>query len=179
MYFFMGPTPEEAVEQYTEAVGRAPVPPYWALGFHLCRYGYNNIQNMKDAVDRTRAADYPHDVQYGDIDIMVDALDFTYSEVNFPGLPNYIRELKEEGIKFMTILDPCISIGEPPGTYPPFDRGQQMQVWVMKNQSTPVKGKVWPNHPIYFPDYSKNSTREWWIMLIREFHDLLPYDALW
>ncbi|KAL1437043.1 hypothetical protein MTO96_049051 [Rhipicephalus appendiculatus] len=39
-YFFMGPTPEEVVRQYTEAVGRPLMPPYWALGFHLGRWGY-------------------------------------------------------------------------------------------------------------------------------------------
>ena len=38
LYIFLGPGPEQVVEQYTAAVGRAPLPPYWALGFHLCRY---------------------------------------------------------------------------------------------------------------------------------------------
>ena len=38
LYLFLGPSPEAVVAQYTEAVGRYYVPPYWALGFHLCRY---------------------------------------------------------------------------------------------------------------------------------------------
>lgn len=38
------------------------------------------------------------------LDIMERALDFTYSTDNFPGLPDYIRELKAKGIKFVTIL---------------------------------------------------------------------------
>jgi Glycosyl hydrolases family 31 len=38
LYLFLGPSPEAVVSQYTEAVGRYYVPPYWALGFHLCRY---------------------------------------------------------------------------------------------------------------------------------------------
>jgi len=58
-YFFLGPTPENTVQQYTEAVGRPPLPPYWALGFQLCRYGYNSIEAMKAAVDRTTAANIP------------------------------------------------------------------------------------------------------------------------
>lgn len=44
------------------------------------------------------------DVQYGDIDIMDRRLDFTYDPVRFAGLPEYVEELKERGIKFMTIL---------------------------------------------------------------------------
>ena len=35
---------DQVVSQYTEAVGRYYVPPYWALGFHLCRWGYNRCK---------------------------------------------------------------------------------------------------------------------------------------
>lgn len=54
-----------------------------------------------------------------------------------------------------------------------------MDVWVKLESGEPVTGKVWPQDPVYFPDYSKNSTREWWALLIEEFHDLLEFDGLW
>jgi len=178
-HFFLGPTPENTVQQYTEAVGRAEIPPYWGLGFQLCRYGYDRIENMKAAVDRTEQYDIPHDVQYGDIDIIERELDFTYAKDRFAGLPEYVKELKTKGIKFITILDPCISIGEPEGSYRPFDLGEEMDVWVKRADGTSATGQVWPDDPVYFPDYSKNVTRQWWITLVKEFHDLLEYDGLW
>ena len=36
------------------------MPPYWALGFQLCKYGYNSLDNLRLAVDRTREAGIPH-----------------------------------------------------------------------------------------------------------------------
>ena len=36
------------------------MPAYWALGFHLSRYGYNTLEEMKDVVDQMRACDMPH-----------------------------------------------------------------------------------------------------------------------
>jgi len=119
------------------------------------------------------------DVQYGDIDIMDRELDFTYDKINFAGLPEYVKELKTKGIKFMTILDPIISTGEPAGTYPPFEEGNALDVWIKKADGTPVDGRMWPEDPCYYPDYTLNRTREWWIKQIREFHDVLEFDALW
>lgn len=60
IYIFLGPTPEETVQQFTEAVGRAPIPPYWGLGFQLCRWGYNTIENMQAAVNRTLSYGIPY-----------------------------------------------------------------------------------------------------------------------
>jgi len=54
-------------------------------------------------VDRTAEFRIPHDVQYGDIDIMEKSLDFTIGKP-FSGLPEYVKALKARGIKFMTIL---------------------------------------------------------------------------
>ena len=64
MYIFLGPSPEEVVQQYTEAVGRFPLPPYWSLGFHLCRYGYLTLDNMVAAVERTRQFSIPQEKRF-------------------------------------------------------------------------------------------------------------------
>ena len=106
IYIFMGPTPSKEYTsdkcikafwvtvfiyqgdtnaQYTAAIGRYPMPPYWSLGFHLCRYGYNTLENMQAAVDRTAEYNIPHDAQWGDIDVMDHELDFTINPVEFAG----------------------------------------------------------------------------------------------
>lgn len=119
IYIFMGPTPEEAVGQYHQAVGPQPIPAYWSLGFNLCRWNYNSIGNMNATIERTREAGIPQDVQFGDLDIMFDWLTFTYDSNatynNFSGLPEFIRELKTRGIHFIqsvVSLFGCSSITE-------------------------------------------------------------------
>ena len=96
----------------------------------VARYGYNTLASMQAAVARMREFDIPQDAQWGDIDIMERSLDFTVSQTRFGGLPDYVRQLKGEGVRFVTILDPCISTGEPNNTYRPFDLGQELDVWV-------------------------------------------------
>ena len=46
------------------------MPPYWAMGFHLARWGYDSLSNMEAAVERTRNYSIPLDVIYADIDHM-------------------------------------------------------------------------------------------------------------
>ncbi len=59
-------------------------------------------------VDRTRAAQIPHDVQYVDIDHMDRFKDFTIDEDNFGGLAAYADELHDRGMKLTLIFDPAI-----------------------------------------------------------------------
>ena len=90
-YVFLGPKPEEVVAQYTEAVGRYYIPPYWALGYHQCRWGYNSLANMKAAWNRTINSKIPVDAQWGDIDIMDRKLDFTVDNIHFDGLSDFVE----------------------------------------------------------------------------------------
>lgn len=59
-YVFTGPTPDNVVQQYTELIGRPFMPPYWALGFHLCRWGYGGTDGMKKVIKRMRDAQMPY-----------------------------------------------------------------------------------------------------------------------
>lgn len=62
VFFFAGPRPEDVIRQYQTVIGNPYMPPYWGLGFQLCRYGYNTLDNMKAATLRTLNANIPLDV---------------------------------------------------------------------------------------------------------------------
>ncbi len=74
IYFrFSGPTPENVIQQFTRLIGRPFLPPYYALGFQLSRYGYNTINNLKSAIDRTVNARISFDIQHGmNLDFFID-----------------------------------------------------------------------------------------------------------
>nr|XP_042704861.1 sucrase-isomaltase, intestinal-like [Chrysemys picta bellii] len=162
------------------AIGRPHFPSYWSLGFQLSRYGYGSLDVVKKTVDRMRQYGIPYDVQYGDIDYMERNLDFTYDKENYAGLPEYIQQLKKDGMHYVIILDPFLSKDEAPGTYRPYELGQEMGIWVNNSDGvTPAVGKVWPPGDSVFPDYTNPRTADWWIQMCVEFKTVLDYDGLW
>ena len=177
-YVFLGPTPEEVVEQFTECVGRFYIPPYWSLGYHQCRWGYNSLANMRAAWNRTVSNNIPVDAQWGDIDIMDSKLDFTVDGESFAGLSEFVDEIKADGYKFVTILDPGVSNTQAEGEYPPFLSGDNASVWIKGGDGEPFQGSVWPG-PVYFVDFTNPEAKLWWKDEIETFHQKLKWDALW
>ena len=58
-YFFSGPSPQKVIEQYGELIGLPAWQPAWGFGFHLCRWGYSDVNETKEQVTNMREADIP------------------------------------------------------------------------------------------------------------------------
>lgn len=70
MYFLAGPSPREVVGQYSEVVGKPAKLPFWAFGFHMCRWGWKSLENTKKVVERMREEGIPLEVIWHDLDYM-------------------------------------------------------------------------------------------------------------
>ncbi len=80
------------------------MPPYWGLGFQISRWGFRDLDHVKEVVERTRAAGIPLDAVYGDIDYMAHRQDFTVDQEKYKDLPAYIAELKKKDMRYVIIL---------------------------------------------------------------------------
>jgi len=176
-YIFSGPMAEDVVQQYVSVIGRPQMPPYWALGFHLCRYNYNSAQRLKFIIERNRKLQIPYEVQWNDIDYMSLHRDWTYDNSSYAGLPDIIHDLHDHGQKYMIIVDPGIS-NSYTGQYKPYDLGLAMKVFVQNASSLPMIGSVWPG-PTAFPDFTHPSSHDYWSEVASDYHKVAPFDGLW
>ncbi|XP_026522804.1 sucrase-isomaltase, intestinal [Notechis scutatus] len=180
-YVFLGNTPEQVVQEYLLLIGLPLMPSYWNLGFHICRWNYTDLNEVKAVVERNRAAGIPYDVQYTDIDYMEDKKDFTYDKINFAGLPEFVQDLHDHGQKYVIILDPAISVNNLMNNtpYEAYLRGEQMKVWINEsNGISPLIGEVWPGKTV-FPDFSSPEAVLWWAYECNNFHKMIHFDGLW
>lgn len=68
--------------------------------------------------------------------------DFTYDKEKFGDLPEFIKDLHARGMHYLPLIDAGVSASEVPGTYPPFDIGIKMDIFVKNYTGQPFIGKV-------------------------------------
>lgn len=178
-FIFLGPEPDLVIQQYTNIIGTTMMPPYWSLGFHLCRYGYKTLNRTKQIWQQTRQAKIPFDTQWNDIDYMNKNNDFTYDRVNYAGLPEFVDELHSVGMHYVPIIDPGISNAETPGTYPPFDDGLEMGIFIKNWTGQIFIGKVWNSVSTVFPDFTHPKAADYWTEQIENYHNKVKIDGAW
>lgn len=177
-YLFLGPDPASVVQQYLDVVGHPAMPVYWALGYHLCRWGYQTSNATWDVVKSMRNYGVPQDVQWNDIDYMDRFLDFTYDPEHFNTLPDLVKDLHAHDQRYVMILDPGISSTQSKGSYWPYDEGLKRGVFIKDADGNTLIGKVWPGLTAY-PDFSDEVTHEWWYENLQRFYKKVPFDGLW
>uniref|UniRef100_M0R544 Lysosomal alpha-glucosidase n=1 Tax=Rattus norvegicus TaxID=10116 RepID=M0R544_RAT len=169
VYVFLGPEPKSVVQQYLDVVGYPFMPPYWGLGFHLCRWGYSSTAIVRQVVENMTRTHFPLDVQWNDLDYMDARRDFTFNQDGFADFPDMVHELHQGGRRYMMIVDPAISSSGPAGSYRPYDEGLRRGVFITNETGQPLIGKVWPGSTA-FPDFTNPETLDWWQDMVSEFH---------
>ena len=80
------------------------MPPYWALGFQISRWGLQDLDHVRRIVDRNLAAKVPLEAVYGYIDYMAHRQDFTIDQEKYGNLSAYVDELHEKNMRYVIIL---------------------------------------------------------------------------
>ena len=172
---------EQVIQQYQYVLGSPALIPYYELGFHQCRYGYQTINETIEAHDLLYNASIPFETIWNDIDHMNQTRDFTLDPIRFPKdqVDTFVEQLHAEGHRYILILDPAINIAS---NYPPWERGLAMNAYILNSQGTePFLGVLWAAGLSMWPDFTNPNTTIWWNNEISIFHGTTGplFDGLW
>jgi alpha-glucosidase len=93
--------------------------------------------------------------------------DFTWNASTFADPSGMLSRLGGRGFKVTAILDPGIK-SEPGGQYGAYNTGLANRHFILGADQNPVVREVWPGAAV-FPDFTRESTRQWWGDLVGEF----------
>ena len=165
-YVFYGPDPKQVVRTYAWLTGLPPLPPLWSLGFQQSRFSYGTESRVREIAARLRSDKIPADVLYLDIDFQKERRPFTVDTERFPHFEQMLSDLKRDNFHVVAITD--LHIARIADGYPPYDSGAAGDHFVKNPDGSIYVGDVWPG-PSVFPDFTQQTTREWWGTLYKDF----------
>jgi alpha-glucosidase len=171
VYFIVGPTLAELTRKMQTLMGRTPLPPLWALGYHQCRWGYAGPEDLTELDGKFTELGIPADGLWLDIDYMDRYMVFTF-DADLWGddaeTKKTLAELREHGRRVVPILDPGVKKER---GYQAYDDGLAKDVFCRNKEGKPFVGFVWPGKTC-MPDFSLPDVREWWAENVRKFADM-------
>lgn len=157
-YFIGGETIGDIVENYTLLTGRAPLPQLWTLGYHQSRWSYRTEKEVRALADTFRSMSLPLDCIHLDIDYMEAYKVFTWNQENFQDYKKMIRDLKDQGIRVVTIIDPGVKVEK---DYHIYEEGMKNDYFAKTPEGEVYVNQVWPGDSV-FPDFGQKKVRAWW-----------------
>ncbi|MEV7324902.1 glycoside hydrolase family 31 protein [Streptomyces sp. NPDC093970] len=160
----MAGTPARVLHTWASLTGAPALPPAWALGHHHARWGFGGEQEVRRIVGGYQERGLPLDAVHLDIDHFDAHQVFTVDHEAFPKLPTLAEELRRDGIRLVSIVDPAVKAAPGNAVY---DSGTEVDAFVRDPAGRLVEGVVWPGEAVY-PDFTHARVRKWWGGLYEE-----------
>jgi alpha-glucosidase len=157
VYIITGENEKDIVKQFRQLIGKSYIPPLWAFGYGQSRWGYKDEKDIRNVAEKYKDAGVPLDSIYMDIDYMERYKDFTVDKEKFPDLKKLARDMKEEGIHLVPIIDAGVKIEE---GYDVYEEGVKENYFCKDADGNDFVGAVWPGRS-HFPDFLNPKAREW------------------
>ncbi|MCX5148935.1 MULTISPECIES: glycoside hydrolase family 31 protein [unclassified Streptomyces] len=152
-------TPARVLQGWSGLTGGAAVPPEWALGYQHARWGFGSAQEVRRVVSGYTARGLALSAVHLDIDHYDEHRVFTVDKERFPDLPGLARELGEQGVRLVSIVDPAVKAGD--AVHASGRAVGAGGAFVRDAQGQEVRGEVWPGECAY-PDFTDPAVRSWW-----------------
>lgn len=160
VYFMTGPTVADVMSQNARLVGTTPLPPYYSIGYHQCRWNYYTQEEVAEVDSSFDAQDIPLDAIWLDVEYTEGRSKkyFTWDPTAFSHHRELITNLTSRGRRLITIIDPHIKRD---ANYPIYNEGVENNYFVKTKDGNDYDGWCWPGSSSW-PDYFNPAVRKWW-----------------
>lgn len=157
LYYIEEKSLKEIVRVFRRLIGQSYIPPKWAFGYGQSRWGYKTAEDIRRVADGYQKNGFPIDMVYLDIDYMQDYKNFTINEERFPNFCDFVKEMKDRGIRLIPIIDAGVKVER---GYSVYEEGRQKGCFCKDEKGEDFVVGVWPGDCV-LPDFFSEKTRAW------------------
>mgnify|MGYP003361730838 CR=1 FL=1 len=154
------PQPGDISKTYGEITGFTRLPHLFSLGYHQCRWNYNDETDVLDVHSNFDAHEIPYDTIWLDIEYTDNKKYFTWNKALFPDPDRMMSALDETKRQLVVIIDPHIKDG-----YYISEAISDKQIGIIdeKIDSTDktYHGHCWPGDSVWIDSLNPNAQKFW------------------
>ncbi|XP_028848471.1 neutral alpha-glucosidase C [Denticeps clupeoides] len=157
-FVLLGPSPSQTFSQFAQLTGYQALPPLFSLGYHQCRWNYEDEADVKSVDAGFDLHNIPYDVIWLDIEHTDGKRYFTWDPKRFPSPVGLQKHIAEKKRKLVVISDPHIKVDP---SWPFYCEAKDGGHFVRDRNGTVYTGTCWPGESSYL-DFSCPHTRSWY-----------------
>uniref|UniRef100_A0A8C3TZV8 Glycoside hydrolase family 31 N-terminal domain-containing protein n=1 Tax=Catharus ustulatus TaxID=91951 RepID=A0A8C3TZV8_CATUS len=158
VFLLMGPTAFDIFKQFAQLTGTQALPPLFSLGYHQCRWNYEDEQDVKAVDAGFDAHDIPYDVIWLDIEHTDGKRYFTWDKQKFQNPRKMQEHLRKKKRKLVVIVDPHIKVDP---SYTLYAQAKEKGYFVKDRNGKDFEGICWPGSSCYL-DFTNPEVRKWY-----------------
>uniref|UniRef100_A0A7N8XNK6 Glucosidase II alpha subunit b n=1 Tax=Mastacembelus armatus TaxID=205130 RepID=A0A7N8XNK6_9TELE len=158
VFIMLGPTPKDVFSQYASLTGTQSFPPLASLGYHQCRWNYNDQEDVQMVDAGFDEHDIPYDFIWLDIEHTDGKRYFTWDPHKFATPKEMLKGLMDKKRKMVAIVDPHIKVD---GNYKIHNEIRSRGFYIKNKDGGDYEGWCWPGSAGY-PDFTRADMRAWW-----------------
>lgn len=158
VFLMLGPTPRDVFSQYASLTGTQAFPPLASLGYHQCRWNYNDQEDVRSVDAGFDEHDIPYDFIWLDIEHTDGKRYFTWDPHKFASPKEMLQGLMDKKRKMVAIVDPHIKVDS---NYKIHNEIRSRGFYVKNKDGADYEGWCWPGSAGY-PDFTRPDMRAWW-----------------
>ncbi|WP_407554395.1 glycoside hydrolase family 31 protein [Streptomyces sp. Pv4-95] len=157
-YWVLAGTPARVLLGWTALTGAPALPPRWALGPQHALGGSGGAEEVRRAVAGYQEHGLPLSAVHLGAGHHEGRRAFTVDRNRYPDLPGLARELRADGVRLVSVVEPAVRARSGDAVY---DGGVAAGVFVRDARGREVRGVVGPGESV-FPDFTDARVRKWW-----------------
>ncbi|KAM9905877.1 hypothetical protein OXX79_001885 [Metschnikowia pulcherrima] len=156
MVIILGDAPADINHKFGLLTGFAALPQEFALGYHQCRWNYNDVEDVLDINAQMDEHLFPYDTIWLDIEYADKKQYFTWNPATFGEKDAMLRELDATGRNLVVIIDPHLKTG-----YEVSDYVDTHKIGIKAPGNSTYKGHCWPGESLWIDSMNPSAQAYW------------------